>query len=163
MGDSVNQRQKEIQFLSNQIYATDFPIRFNVARDFNLRILDLKFSQPFHCDKSNELKHNAFLQKYSETVYFRIGKATDPDGGYSSLSTILSNKCTIRTYLIALIWAGIGLIVILSIIATAVFYRFWMKRQPNRQISMVIPDGKTYRETQIMIQIENAGLLKTNL
>ncbi|XP_031628451.1 uncharacterized protein LOC116344164 [Contarinia nasturtii] len=161
LGENAKHHQNEIQFLANEIKATDFPIRLDVARDFNLRILDLKFSTPINCDKAKEFRRNAFLQKYTETVYFRIAESTDDD--YSSLSAIMSNRCTIRTYFIALIWTGIVFIVILSIIATAFFYRFWMKRRPNRQISMVIPDGKTYCETQIMIQIENAGLLKTNL
>lgn len=160
VGDKAKERHMEIQFTSNEVFKTDFPIRFDHARDINFRILDLKFSYTIDCDKTDELRHNGFLQQYAETVYFKMGKPTD---GYSSLSNILSNKCATTSYLIAIILLAIVLVLILAIIGAAIFYRFWMKRKPDRQISMIIPDGKTYRETQIMIQIENAGLLKTNL
>ncbi|XP_055305292.1 uncharacterized protein LOC129569989 [Sitodiplosis mosellana] len=159
--NSARQRNMEIQFTSNDIFKTDHPIRFDLARDINIRILNLKFSNIIDCDKAKELRNNGFLQQYAETIYFRIGTPTD---GYSSLSSILSNRCANTTYLIAIISVAIVLLLILVIVGVAIFYRFWwMKRKPNQQISMIIPDGKTYRETQIMIQIENAGLLKTNL
>lgn len=161
MSENVKQRHMEIQFASNEIFKTDFPIRFEIAPNVNFRILDLKFSNTIDCDKATELRYNGFLQQYAETIYFKIGKPTDAD--YSSLSSILSNKCASTSYLIAIMAVVMALIFILAIVGAAVFYRFWMKRKPNRQISMIIPDGKTYRETQIMIQIENAGLLKTNL
>lgn len=159
----MKQGHAEIQFLSNEILSTDIPIRFDVARDFNFRIFDLKFSKMIDCDKAEELRHNGFLQQYAETIYFRFGESKDSDGGYSSLSTVLSNKCANATYLITVISVVIVSILIFAIIAAAVLYRCWNKRQPERQRNMIISDGKTYCETQIMIQIENAGLLKTNL
>lgn len=161
MGESVKQEQMEIRFASNEITSTDYPIRFDVAPKIYLRILDLKFPKNVDCDKSEELRRNGFLRQYADTVYFNFGKSSDVE--YKSLSTILSNDCAESTYLIAIISTAVILTLVLSIVAVAIFYPFLMKRQPERQISMVIPDGKTYRETQIMIQIENAGLLKTNL
>lgn len=55
------------------------------------------------------------------------------------------------------------LVLIFAILLVAIFYRYMLKHKPTRPIPMVIPDGKTYRETQIMMQIEHTGLLKTNL
>lgn len=159
--NSAKQQHMQILFKSNDIFKTDHPIRFELARDVDIRILDLKFSSMIDCDKAKELRINGFLQQFADTVYFRIGAPTD---GYSSMSSILDNKCASKTYLIAIVSGVIVLVVILAIIAVTIFYRFWwIKHKPNKQINMIIPDGKTYRETQIMIQIENAGLLKTNL
>lgn len=151
----------KIRFASNEIASTDYPIRFDVPSNINLQIIDLKFSKNVDCDKTDELKHNGFLQEYADNIYFNMGDASDLK--YTSLSKILSGECAESTYIIAIISAAVIFTLILSIVAVAIFYRFWMKRQPKPQLSMVIPDGKTYRETQIMIQIENAGLLKTNL
>lgn len=68
------------------------------------------------------------------------------------------------SYIVAIVSSVAVLALIIIIVAVAIFYRFWMKHQPpQRPLNMVIPDGKTYRETQIIMQIENAGLLKTNL
>lgn len=150
----------EIQFLSNVIGTTDSPIRFEMDSNLYLRILDLKFSQIIHCDEAERLKQNGFLPQYAELVYFRLNAG---DNEYSSLSSIWSTKCTITTYFNVIALVAVVLVLILVIIIVAIFYRFLIKRQPTRPIPMVIPDGKTYRETQIMMQIEHHGLLKTNL
>lgn len=152
--------KKEIQFSSNMIGATDSPIRFQTDSNVYLRILDLKFSQVISCDEAERLKQNGFLPQYAELVYFRFGSGNNE---YSSLSSIWSTKCVVTSYITIIILLAVVLVLILVIIIVALFYRFLMKRQPTRPIPMVIPDGKTYRETQIMMQIEHAGLLKTNL
>lgn len=163
LSDAVKNKLKpmEIQFAANVIDATDYPIRFDVSPGFDLHIQNLKFSKAIGCDKMDEFQHNGFLQQHADTVFFNTGKS--PNIEYNSLSNIMSNKCAETTYLIAIISVAVFVVLILIIVAVAFFYRYWMKHQPKREMNMVIPDGKTYRETQIMIQIENAGLLKTNL
>lgn len=151
----------EILFASNVIDATDYPIRFDVSPDYYLRIQNLQFSKAIGCDKMDEFQHNGFLQQHADTVFFNTGTSSNTE--YNSLSIIMSQKCAETTYLIAIVSTAVILTLILIIIAVAFFYRYWMKHQPKREVSMVIPDGKTYRETQIIFQIENAGLLKTNL
>lgn len=150
----------EIQFASNVIGATEYPIRIDVGPNFNLRIQNLKFSSAIGCEKMDEFKRNGFLQQYAETVYFNTGGSSNVE--YNTLSSIMSGKCAEATYLIAIISASVMLTLIFVIVVVTFFYRYWLKHQP-KQISVIIPDGKTYRETQIMMQIENAGLLKTNL
>lgn len=176
----------EIQFLSNVIGTTDSPIRFETDSNVQLRILDLKFLQVINCDEAERLKQNAFLPQFAELVYFRYSS----DNEFSSLSSIWTTKCTVTTYIAVIALVAGVLVLILIIIIVALFYRFLAKRQPTQPIPMVIPginrnnqkvfstissnhkyfvtlvsisDGKTYRETQIMMQIEHAGLLKTNL
>lgn len=149
----------EIQFLSNVIDTPDLPIRFETDSNMYLRILDLKFSHIITCEEAEKLKQNGFLPAYAELIYFRLGSDSD----HSSLSSIWSTKCTSTSYIAVSIIVAAILVLILVILLVALFYRFLIKRQPTRPIPMVIPDGKTYRETQIMMQIEHAGLLKTNL
>lgn len=151
----------EFQFISNSIHATDFPIRIKVDQtDFILRIFDLKFTTPIDCSYTTQLEHNTFLRQYGDTIYFRLDKATDE---FQSYSNILNNACALSPATIAIIATSTVLALILIIAITAVFYRFLMKHQKKPNLTMVIPDGKTYRETQIVYQIEHAGLLKTNL
>lgn len=149
----------EIQFLSNTIVSTDYPIYFEVDQNLYLRILDLKFTKTTDCNEAKHFRHNNFLQKYADSIYFKNGK----DLEFTSLSSILSNKCVETTYIIAIISIVAVVVLLLVIGAVAIFYRYWMKHKPNQQNNMVIPDGKTYRETQIMFQIEHVDLLKTNL
>lgn len=158
-GENTKHLKMEIQFLSNLIGTTDTPIRFETDSNLYLRIFDLKFSKIIDCDEAERLRQNSFLPQYAELVYFRLGT----DNEFSSLSNIWSAKCTVTTYITVVVLIAVAVVLILIIIMVAIFYRFMMKRQPTRPIPMVIPDGKTYRETQIIMQIEHAGLLKTNL
>lgn len=159
VGENTKQSKMEIQFLSNVIGITDSPIRFKTDGNLQFRVLDLKFSKIIDCNEAEKLRPNSFLPQYAEVVYFRF----DTEDEYSSLSNIWSTKCTVTTYMIAIVSTVVVLALILIILIVAIFYCCMLKRQPIRSIPMVIPDGKTYRETQIMMQIEHAGMLKTNL
>lgn len=159
--DGVKQHQLDIQFMKNTIISTEFPIRFKVEKGFDLRIADLYFNKTINCDQTDELMHNVFLQQYGNTVYFRLAESSN---NYTLLNNILLSDCQTTSYIIAIVSVIVILVLILAIVAVALFYRFWEKHKPpQRPMNMVIPDGKTYRETQIVFQIENAGLLKTNL
>lgn len=149
-------------FQSNIIHSTNFPIRLIVLGDFNLRIIDLKFPDAIDCDEALNLRYNQFLRGFGDTIYFRIKKKSAE--AYYSLSTILSNTCAVYTNtVIALISIAAILLLIFAIAVTAVFYHYLVKYQKKRQLNIINPEGKTYRETQIIMQIENAGLLKTDL
>lgn len=149
----------EIHFASNTILTTDYPIYFETDHNLYLRILDLKFAKTTDCKEADQFRHNNFLQKYADSIYFKNEK----DLEFTSLSSILSNKCAETTYMIAIISIVAVFVLLLIIGVVAIFYYYLMKYKPNREINMIIPDGKTYRETQIMMQIEHVDLLKTNL
>lgn len=160
VGEKTKHLPMEIQFLSNTIETTDVPIRFDIDRNLFLRVLDLKFTKKIDCNEAEQLKQNSFLPYYAELIYFRLGT----DDGYSSLSNIWRSKCSItNAYFTVIVLVAVVLALILVIVFVSIFYRCLSKRQPIRPVPMVIPDGKTYRETQIVMQIEHAGLLKTNL
>lgn len=80
----------ELQFASNIISTTDYPIRIDVEPDFNLRVQNLKFTTAIDCDKMDEFKHNGFLQQHADTVYFNTGKS--PNVEYNTLSSIMSGS-----------------------------------------------------------------------
>lgn len=160
VSEEVKQQQMDIHFMSNIVNSTDFPIRFNVAPEFYLRITDLKFTNAINCNQADQLRHNHFLLQYANSVYFRMDRSSDK---YTSLTNVLLNDCGTNSYVIAIVSVVVIVILIIVIVAVAVFYRFWKKHKPQKPLNMIIPDGKTYRETQIVFQVENAGLLKTDL
>lgn len=160
VGEEVKQHQMDIHFMSNIVNSTDFPIRFNVAPEFYLRITDLKFTNAINCNQADQFRHNHFLLQYANSVYFKMDRSSDK---YTSLTNVLLNDCGTNSYVIAIVSVVVIVILIIVIVAVAVFYRFWKKHEPQKPLNMIIPDGKTYRETQIVFQVENAGLLKTDL
>lgn len=160
VSEEVKQHQMDIHFMSNIVNSTDFPIRFNVAPEFYLRITDLKFTNAINCNQADQFRHNQFLLQYANSVYFKMDRSSDK---YTSLTNVLLNDCGTNSYVIAIVSVVVIVILIIAIVAVAVFYRFWKKHQPQKPLNIIIPDGKTYRETQIVFQVETAGLLKTDL
>lgn len=157
-----NSQPMEILIRSNEIDATDFPIRIAVNQnDFILRIINLKFTMPIDCNYAEKMVPNTFLREFGDTVYFRFGNSTDDP--YLSLVTIWDNACTLSSTTVAIISTVAVLALTLIVAITAVFYKFLIRRQRNRRMGLVIPEGKTYRETEIVFQVEHAGLLKTDL
>lgn len=159
-----NNHPMDFQFQSNTIQSTNFPIHIVTSSEFRMKIIDLHFSTPSECENATKLEHNQFLREFGDTVYFKIGKPSDSSAPYYSLSTILSKTCrTSSTTMIAIISTGALILLLLIVVSTAIFYRYWTRRQRKRELDVIQPDGKTYRETQIVVQVEHAGLLKTDL
>lgn len=146
-------------FQSNTLQTMAFPFDLRVQNEFRFRLIDLKVMTPITCDDASNLRANQLLKQFSDEVYFYIST------NMYSLATILSNRCAnLSTTLISVISVSLVLVLILIIGLSVLLYRFILKKQQEkRQIPVVMPDGKTYRETQIVMQIEHAGLLKTDL
>lgn len=152
----------EFLIRSNLIDATDFPIRIVVNQnDFILRIINLKFTTPIDCNYAEKMASNTFLRDFGDTIYFRFGNSDDDP--YLSMITIWDNACILSSTTVAIISTAAVLALTLIIAITAVFYKFLVRRQRNRRLGLVTPEGKTYRETEIVFQVEHAGLLKTDL
>lgn len=116
------------------------------------------------CSQARQLESNSFLKQFSDTAYFKIGSETgDTELQYRSLRDILTKECVLTTTVIAGIIAGIALLLLVIIVIGIFAYRYIAERKKAVELDIVKPEGKTYRETQIVMQIENAGLLKTDM
>lgn len=152
----------EFLIRSNIIDETDFPIRIAVQQnDFILRIINLKFTTPIDCKHAEKMVPNTFLREFGDTIYFRFGNSIDDP--YLTVRTIWDNACTLSSTFVAIISTVTVLALTLIIAIAAVLYKFLLKHQRNRRLGLIVPEGKTYRETEIVFQVEHAGLLKTDL
>lgn len=70
--------------------------------------------------------------------------------------------CKEKSYTVYIVVGIIVLVIIAITIAVIVVMRIARKRR-KRMLDVVLPESRTYKETQIVYQIENAGLLKTDL
>lgn len=154
----------DFEFASNLIQFIEHPISLRISDDFRLNIKQLKFTSPMTCSGARQLQDNGFLSQFSDTVYFKIGSEnSDTELKYYSLNEILTKECIFTPKIIAGIVTAIVLLLILIIVAGVFCYRYIDERKKAKQLEIINPEGKTYRETQIVMQIENAGLLKTDL
>lgn len=147
----------DLQFASNRIGSIENPIFLLTSDEINLHINDLRFVSPIDCSSFETLKTNGFLQQHATLISFQM------DDEWLTYAELTSRKCFINTStIIAYALGGLPILIALIIIGIIVF-RAIMNRRQTRQMDVVMPEGKTYRETQIVMQIENAGLLKTDL
>lgn len=143
----------DLHFSSNSIESVENPFALLVTNDFHLRIFDLRIQESIDCA---HFQSNSFLLQHPDSIYFRY------KSGYSSIAQ-LSNECATDTSTV-IVYALIATpLLLLVIVGGVLLLRFLERRRQATQMDIVMPEGKTYRETQIVMQIENAGLLKTDL
>lgn len=137
------------------------------APPFDVKISQLHFIHPISCRTVDAIKTDSFFTVHGESIYFRLDEGEDVGlaaaAEFQSFSVIMQSICIPKSYL-AYIVAGVGtLVLVLAVALIVVVVLFVRKRRAAQQLRVIQPDGRTYRETQIVVQIENAGLLKTDL
>lgn len=61
------------------------------------------------------------------------------------------------------IFVVIGIVLALTLVAIAIFFIVRHENEKKKKVQIVMPDGKTYRETELHIVVERAELLTTEL
>lgn len=154
----------DFHFAGNSIGTIDDPIQITIADEFNFNLKQLQFETPIECEAALLIEHNNFLMQFADTVYFYIGSSATDSNNFT-LTEIVGRECKglSSTTLVALISASTVLAIVVLVILAAVAFRYIEQRRRERQLNVVMPERKTYRETQIVMQIEHAGLMKTDL
>lgn len=168
VGDAYSRQQSQLMdfhFVGNSIRTIDDPIQILIADDFNLHLSHLQFETPIDCEAATQIENNNFLMRFADTVYFRIGEQATLDSNNFTLTEIVTRECNglSTSTLVAIISATTVLLIVIIVVLGFVAFRYIEQRRQERQLNVVMPEGKTYRETQIVMQIEHAGLMKTDL
>lgn len=84
------------------------------------------------------------------------------EGYHVSLPTFVASRCGAfkQTFWIFVV---IGIVFVLLTAAIAIFYIVRRDNERKKKVQIVMPDGKTYRETEFHIVVERAELLTTDL
>jgi hypothetical protein len=104
-------------------------------------------------------------EEWKELLKEQVGMVTcwyDLEGHYVSLPTYVDNRCGTfkQTFWIFVV---VGLVLILMVAALITFFVVKRENEKKKKVQIVMPDGKTYRETEFHIVVERAELLTTNL
>lgn len=155
----------EFNFNSNSIEIVGQPYRLEFAPRFRIHITKLNFIQPITCHAVDLLKSNEFFREHGESIYFQLSDVSEniDNEKYNSFLVISQQMCIPKSYLLYIVIGVLALILVLVVLLTLVIVLYIRKRRAAQLMSVVQPEGRTYRETQIVMQIENAGLLKTDL
>lgn len=155
----------ELQFIANKVDIIDRPISIDFSTIFKIKISKLHFIYPIDCSNITSLNRNDFFKANTENIYFKFHEklnSTSDTDAYHAYSYILHNTCVEESYLMYII---IGVVVLICIVAAVLILLviLYLRKRKAQQMNVIQPEGRTYRETQIIMQIENAGLLKTDL
>lgn len=84
------------------------------------------------------------------------------EGHYMSVPTFVNSRCGgfKQTFWIFIM---VGLLFVLIVAALITFYIVRRENEKKKKVQIVLPDGKTYRETEFHIVVERAELLTTDL
>lgn len=153
-----NSEPMPFYFNSNYLDIIGGPQEITFNNQFNMRLSQIYLTEPITCATVSSLKYDLFIKHYSDTIYFRMSDESE----FFTFSYIKNQKCVKESYLLYII-IGVSILVFLIIVTLIIFLCICLKRRRERKLNIVQPEGKTYRETQIVMQIENHGLLKTDL
>lgn len=154
----------QFEFNSNTINIPDATVTLDFSPQFRMKISKIKFINPVSCAGAEVLSHSEFIMEHADSLYFKVDDSTvaEDQNMYHTFSHIFSHLCIKASYLMYIIIGVVAFLVLAIIVAVTVMV-IVLKRKRAQQLNVVMPEGKTYRETQIIMQIENAGLLKTDL
>lgn len=154
----------QFEFTSNTVNIPDVTVTLVFSTAFRMKISRIHFINPVSCAGAEVLSHSEFIMEHADALYFKLDDATLAEDStvYHTFSHIFSHLCIKASYLMYII-IGVVVFLILAVIVAITVTVIVLKRRRARQLNVVMPEGKTYRETQIIMQIENAGLLKTDL
>ncbi|XP_045784563.1 uncharacterized protein LOC123880470 [Maniola jurtina] len=86
----------------------------------------------------------------------------DLEGHFVSIPTFIDSRCGAfkQTFWIFVV---VGIVLVLLIAGIVIFFIVKRENEKKKKLQIVMPDGKTYRETEFHIVVERAELLTTNL
>lgn len=133
----------------------DFNVLFN--HDFNLRINDIYLESPLNCEQINSAFESEFVKEYSDRIMLN-----ESDGNFEPFYIWQKIKCVDHEFWFKILLIALAVLVFLTLITVFLWCYCW-KRKKRTKMIYVVPEPKTYRETVIVTQIENHGLLRTDL
>ncbi|XP_036319047.1 uncharacterized protein LOC118733656 [Rhagoletis pomonella] len=179
--DYMHSELLELQFNNNtvQLPSETRPLEFNDR--FALNLKQLRYENIYGCNdldtaQKPPIPKETFFRNNVDNIYVLTVAAkklplTPANGQMNAASKsndfVLLNKyietnCQPRSYLLYILLGVLALVLVLLLVGVIVWLQL-AKRRKKRKLDVVMPEPRTYKETQIIYQIENAGLLKTDL
>lgn len=122
--------------------------------NMKLQVSKLYLRDARTCEAVARIHESKFFNDHSNSIFMRTQEA---DVEFESIS-FLSDRCRTDSnwFLILMI---IIAVVVLLVILILTLYCYCRKR---KHMDIIMPEPRTYRQTQIVMQVETHGLMKTD-
>nr|CAI5856265.1 unnamed protein product [Callosobruchus analis] len=162
---------RKAEFFENADFIFDSNTFKSISRySLTIQHFDVKFRNIFinePCD-CNSLDH-----KIKDTYYYEDIQCLK-DGNYITIKNYKSSTCSVITdHYITIIISCVVAALLIGIIGALLLYyklvyrskKYGSKDQSNKNgnLSLIVPDGRTYRETELHVIVERTDLLTTDL
>jgi hypothetical protein len=146
------------EFHNNHINSIQPIDDMSFGPNVQLQLSKLYVRDPQNCEGVNQIYDTKFFNDNAHAVYLRLENEAD---NFNSIS-YLSERCQNNSKWFMYLLIAIAVIVFLAIMVPAICCYLRNKRRKEKQLDIVMPEPRTYRQTQIVMQIENTGLIKTD-
>ncbi|KAJ8737324.1 hypothetical protein PYW07_000595 [Mythimna separata] len=134
---------------------TPASLMYNRTR-LTLRVDGLNLNTSCACELADNWREVLKEQGGTVTCWYEL------EGYFVSLPTYVDSRCGPFKHNFW-IFVVIGVIIMLVLAAIAIFFIVRRENEKKKKVQIVMPDGKTYRETEFHIVVERAELLTTDL
>lgn len=142
------------EFNNNRINFLQPEQDISFCPDMKLQVSRFYLKDARNCEALGKIYENKFFTENSHSIFMRI-EETDED--FESIS-YLHDKCRTKSNWFLVLMILLAVVVLLAILIPAIFCYFRNKKH----LDIVMPEPRTYRQTQIVMQVETLGLMKTD-
>lgn len=143
------------EFNNNQVDFVHPEQDISFCPDMKLQVSKLYLRDPRNCESVSRIYENKFFNENSNSVFMRV---EDNDENFETIS-YLSDRCRTDSKWFLILMILLGIVVLLLILIPAIFCYLRNKRKHN---IIILPEPRTYKQTQIVMQVETHGLIKTD-
>lgn len=149
------QRTQEVvfEFNNNRIDFIHPELDVDFCPDMKLQISRLYLRDPRNCEAVGRIYENKFFNDNSNSIFMRI-----EEENFESISYLNEVSCRTESR-----WFWILMIVLALVLLLFISLLFIFCYCRNRKhLDIIMPEPRTYKQTQIVMQVETHGLMKTD-
>lgn len=129
---------------------------FKFCPNLHLNLQRLYLREPQSCATVSRMSVTSFYSRNANSILIR----TEEDNREFETVSTQQSRCQSNStfFWIAISVASVFAILIIVIIVLVIIYF----KKSKKKLEVIMPEPRTYKQTQIVMQIENCGLLKTD-
>lgn len=155
-----NSQRPVLVFHNNRIGRLENSKTLLFSDGFNVQIREVRIVHSITCQEVAQVEQYSLLVDHPDDIFFKIA---GEENEFKSFNDIRRIRCMEDNFWFYLIIGSVVAAIVLVIICSLVSCYCIAQKKKQRKLNVVLPEPRTYRETQIVMQIENHGLLKTDL
>lgn len=143
------------EFNNNQIDFVYPEEDINLCSDLKFRMNKLYLRDPKNCETVNKFYDKKFFNDHSNIIFMRT---QEKDEHFNTIS-YLNERCMESDNFWMILLIILAVLVFILCLLVFIYCCFCRRKQ---ELDIVMPEPRTYRQTQIVMQVETHGLIKTD-